>query len=103
MWVSARTARCVPRARTGHLMSRAGASGSSANCRALTVACLNTPVSNPFAGLITDPNSTIGSSFPQIQYYQLLRPFPQFTGLSTEPQLIANSFFFDVTATAEKK
>jgi len=72
-------------------------------CQALTVACLNTPVSNPFAGLITDPNSTIGSSFPQIQYYQLLRPFPQFTGLSTEPQMIANSIFHGLQLTAEKK
>jgi len=30
--------------------------------------------------LISDPNSTIGSSFPQIQYYQLLRPFPNSPG-----------------------
>src|SRR5579864_4047022 len=72
-------------------------------CQALTIACLNTPVTNPFAGLITDPNSTIGSSFPQIQYFQLLRPFPQFTGVSTEPQMIANSVYHGLQLTAEKK
>jgi hypothetical protein len=69
----------------------------------LTIACLNTPVPNPFATLITDPNSTIGSSSPDILYYQLLRPFPQFTGVSTEPQLIANSIYHALQLTAEKK
>jgi hypothetical protein len=52
---------------------------SAAPCQAgLSIACLSSAVTNPFAGLISDPNSTIGSSFPQIQYYQLLRPFPSF-------------------------
>ena len=69
----------------------------------LTIACLNTPVTNPFASLIPDPNSSIGSSFPQILYYQLLLPFPQFTGVSTEPQLIANSIYHGLQFTAEKK
>jgi TonB dependent receptor len=72
-------------------------------CQALTIACLNNPVTNPFAGLITDPNSTIGISFPQIPYYQLLRPYPQFTGVSTEPQLIANSIYHGLQLLAEKK
>ena len=73
-------------------------------CQAgLSIACLSSAVTNPFAGLISDPNSTIGSSFPQIQYYQLLRPFPQFTGVSTEPQLIANSIYHGLQLTAEKK
>jgi hypothetical protein len=72
-------------------------------CQALTIACLNNPVPNPFANLITDPNSTIGSSFPKIQYFQLLRPFPQFTGVSTEPQMIANSIYHGLQLTAEKK
>jgi len=73
-------------------------------CQAgLSIACLSSAVTNPFAGLISDPNSTIGSSFPQIQYYQLLRPFPQFTGVSTEPQMIANSIYHGLQLTAEKK
>src|SRR3989475_3591121 len=73
-------------------------------CQAgLSIACLSSAVTNPFAGLISDPNSTLGSSFPQIQYYQLLRPFPQFTGVSTEPQLIANSIYHGLQLTAEKK
>ena len=73
-------------------------------CQAgLSIACLSSAVTNPFAGLISDPNSTIGSSFPQIQYFQLLRPFPQFTGVSTEPQMIANSIYHGLQLTAEKK
>jgi outer membrane receptor protein involved in Fe transport len=69
----------------------------------LTIACLNTPVPNPFATLITDPNSTIGSGASNILYYQLLRPFPQFTSVSTEPQLIANSIYHGLQLTGEKK
>jgi len=72
-------------------------------CQTLTIACLNTPVPNPFVGLINDPNSTIGSSFPQIPYYQLLLPYPQFTHVSTEPQLIANSIYHGLQLLAEKK
>jgi outer membrane receptor protein involved in Fe transport len=73
-------------------------------CQAgLSIACLSSAVTNPFAGLISDPNSTIGSSFPQIQYFQLLRPFPQFTGVATEPQMIANSIYHGLQLTAEKK
>ncbi|MGH9515931.1 MAG: TonB-dependent receptor domain-containing protein [Terriglobales bacterium] len=72
-------------------------------CQALTVACLNNPVPNPFAGIINDPNSTIGSSFPKIPYYQLLLPYPQFTSVLTEPQLIANSIYHGLQLSAEKK
>ncbi len=65
------------------------------------VSCLNTLVPNPFAGIITDPNSSL--SGPQIPYYQLLLPFPEFTGVSTEPQLIANSIYHALQLTGEKK
>jgi Carboxypeptidase regulatory-like domain len=65
--------------------------------------CLNTLVANPFQTLITDPNSTIGSSFAKIPYYQLLLPYPQFTNVSTEPQLIANSIYHGLQLLAEKK
>jgi hypothetical protein len=69
----------------------------------LTIACLNTPIPNPFASLITDPNSSIGSNAPSILYYQLLLPYPQFTSVSTEPQLIANSIYHSLQLSAEKK
>ncbi len=39
---------------------------------------LTKTVENPFYGYITDPTSTL--SRPTVQYAQLLRPYPQFTG-----------------------
>jgi outer membrane receptor protein involved in Fe transport len=72
-------------------------------CQALTIACLNNLVTNPFAGLITSPNSTIGSSFSQIGYSQLLLPYPQFTSVSTEPRMMANSVYHGLQLLAEKK
>jgi outer membrane receptor protein involved in Fe transport len=80
------------------------------DCSTLTITCLNTsldnpptctpPFCNPFSGLITDPNSPLSGSIP---YYQLLLPYPQFTSVSTEPQLIANSVYHGLQLTAEKK
>jgi carboxypeptidase family protein/TonB-dependent receptor-like protein len=70
-------------------------------CDTLTVPCLNSLVDNPFAGIITDPNSSL--SGPQVQYWQLLLPYPQFTGVSTEPQLIANSIYHGLQLVAEKR
>jgi TonB dependent receptor len=70
-------------------------------CQGLTIACLNSYVNNPFAGVITDPNSGLASS--EVQYYQLLLPYPQFTSLSTEPQLIANSTYHALQLIAEKR
>ena len=76
----------------------------------LTIACLNTsldnppacaaPLCNPFFGVVTDPNSTLSGSIP---FYQLLLPYPQFTSVSTEPQLIANSIYHGLQLTGEKK
>ena len=70
-------------------------------CLTLTITCLNTFVDNPFAGIITDPNSTLSS--PQVQYSQLLLPHPQFTGISTEPFLVANSIYHGLQLLAEKR
>jgi hypothetical protein len=70
-------------------------------CQTLTVPCLNNYLNNPFAGVITDPNSTLSS--PQVQYYQLLLPYPQFTGVATEPLLIANSTYQALQLLAEKR
>jgi hypothetical protein len=72
-------------------------------CTVMSINCLNSLVTNPFAGSITDPNSSIGSSSPQIQYYQLLLPYPQFTSVATEPLLIANSIYHSLQLSAEKK
>ncbi len=70
-------------------------------CQTLTVPCLNSFVDNPFAGIITDPNSSLSS--PTIRYSRLLRPYPQFTGVSTEPLLIANSTYHTLQLLAEKR
>ena len=70
-------------------------------CLTLTVSCLNSFVNNPFAGIITDPNSTLSS--PTVQYSQLRVPFPQFTGVSTEPRLVANSTYHALQLLAEKR
>src|SRR5262249_4545879 len=70
----------------------------------LTVACLTSQVTNPFQGIVTDPNSTL--SGPTVPYWQLLRPFPQFTGHSgvvTEPQLSASSIYHALQLVAEKR
>lgn len=72
-------------------------------CATLTIPCLNSFVDNPFANLISDPNSNIGANSQQIQYLQLLLPYPQFTGLSTEPLLIANSSYHALQLLLEKK
>jgi outer membrane receptor protein involved in Fe transport len=70
-------------------------------CLTLTITCLNTFVDNPFAGIITDPNSTLSS--PQVHYWQLLLPHPQFTSISTEPFLVANSIYHGLQLLAEKR
>ncbi len=44
---------------------------------------LNEQVANPFFGIITDPQATL--SQPRILRSQLLRPYPQFTGISALP------------------
>jgi hypothetical protein len=58
------------------------------------------PTCNPFAGIITDPNSSMTSS---VQGFQMLLPHPQFTGVSTEPQLISNSVYHGLQLLAEKR
>lgn len=40
---------------------------------------LNNTVANPFYGIITNPNSSLNG--PTVSYYQLLRPFPEYTQL----------------------
>jgi Carboxypeptidase regulatory-like domain/TonB dependent receptor len=65
------------------------------------IAALNTLVPNPFAGIITDPNSVLSS--PQVSNSQLQVPFPQFTGVTTDVQPIANSTYHALQINVEKR
>jgi outer membrane receptor protein involved in Fe transport len=58
-------------------------------------------VDNPFAGIITDPNSTLSSD--QVQAFQLQVPFPQFDGVATDVQPIANSTYHALQLIIEKR
>jgi hypothetical protein len=78
-----------------------GDPAASDPCQALSIACLNSLQPNPFAGVITDPNS--GLSSDQVTYFQLLLPYPQFTSVATEPLLIANSTYHALQLLAEKR
>jgi len=74
-------------------------------CQSLTVECLNTSVTNPFSsqngGPISDPNSTLAA--PTVQEYQLLVPFPQFTGVATDVEMIGSSTYHGLQLVAEKR
>jgi len=66
---------------------------------------LLTYVDNPFSsqlgGPISDPNSVL--SLPTVQEFQLQLPHPQFTGVATDVQLIANSVYHGMQLSAEKR
>jgi hypothetical protein len=66
---------------------------------------LNTYVTNPFSSLnggpINDPNSTMSSA--QVQAVQLELPYPQFTGVTTDVQMIANSSYNGLQISANKR
>jgi hypothetical protein len=66
---------------------------------------LLTYVANPFAsvngGPISDPNSTLSS--PYTQEFNLLLPWTQYTGVTIEPQMIANSVYHGLQLSAEKR
>ncbi|MGA2646729.1 MAG: carboxypeptidase regulatory-like domain-containing protein [Candidatus Sulfotelmatobacter sp.] len=65
------------------------------------IAALETYVNNPFAAVITDPNSVLSSS--QIQQFQLNTPYPQFPGgVATDVPPIANSTYHALQLTADK-
>ena len=61
---------------------------------------LLTYVDNPFAGYITDPNSSL--YYDQVQKYQLQLPYPQYTGVSTEVPPIGSSIYHGLQLKAEK-
>jgi hypothetical protein len=62
---------------------------------------LNSYVNNPFAGVITDPNSALSSD--QVQEWQLELPFPQFTSVTTDVPPIGTSIYHGLQLTAEKR
>ncbi|MGA2391285.1 MAG: TonB-dependent receptor [Candidatus Sulfotelmatobacter sp.] len=65
---------------------------------------LNSYVTNPFSSLnggpISDPNSTLSSA--QVQAVQLELPYPQFTSVSTDVQMIGNSIYHGLQLRAAK-
>jgi Carboxypeptidase regulatory-like domain/TonB dependent receptor len=62
---------------------------------------LNTQVANPFHGIITDPTSSL--SGPTVAANQLMRPFPQFTGVSGNDPPWANSIYNALQVRVEKR
>lgn len=58
-------------------------------------------VSNPFFGIITDPNSALSS--PTIQQYQLQLPFPQFTSFGGDSPPVSNSIYNALQMRVEKR
>jgi hypothetical protein len=79
----------------------AGPDPTQPACQVLSIACLNTYINNPLSTVISDPNSSLSS--PQVQYTQLLIPYPQFTGVSIEPRLIGASIYHGLQLSAEKR
>ncbi len=60
-------------------------------------------VPNPFASILTGPyyaNSSLTS--PTVQAYQLLLPYPQFTGVTTDEPPVAYSIYHALQITLEK-
>src|SRR5581483_5884005 len=58
-------------------------------------------VPNPFYGIITNPASTLSAA--TVQQYQLLRPYPQFTGFSGNDPPWANSIYNALQVRVEKQ
>ena len=62
---------------------------------------LNGLVANPFYGIITDPKSRL--SAPTVTENTLLRPYPQYTGVSGSTPNIGNSIYHAVQFQFEKR
>lgn len=62
-------------------------------------------VPNPFASILTGPyyaNSPLNSNNPEVQAYQLLLPYPQFTGVTSDEPPVADSIYEALQLTLEK-
>jgi len=66
-----------------------------------TITQLNTKVTNPFYGIITNPASSLSS--PTVSYNQLLKPYPQFSGFSGPDPPTANSTYNSLQVRVEKR
>src|SRR5262245_49198848 len=64
-------------------------------------ASLQALVANPFVGLIPYPTSTLAAA--QVQRGQLLRPYPQYTGLGSFRKPQGNSIYHALTLRADKR
>ncbi len=58
-------------------------------------------VPNPFYGYITDPTSIL--SLPTVQYAQLLRPYPQFTGVNASQAPFGHATYNALEVKAERR
>ncbi len=65
------------------------------------IAALTANVANPFFGIITDPTSSLSGK--TVSASQLLRPYPQFTGLGGNDPPWANSIYHAFQLRAEKR
>ena len=65
------------------------------------ITALNNFVPNPFYGFITDPASTIRNA--TVQQSQLLKPYPEFTGLSGNDPPEADSIYHALQLRVEKR
>lgn len=62
---------------------------------------LRQQVPNPFYGVITDPRSALSSQ--TVEYGQLLRPYPQLTGLNLNWRPNGNSIYHAATVRVERR
>lgn len=62
---------------------------------------LNTRVANPFFGVITDPTSALSQSTITVQ--QLLRPFPQYTGVTQSSLPLGRSWYHSLQMEISKR
>ena len=62
---------------------------------------LNRTVPNPFHGVITDPTTVLSAA--TVVYRQLLRPYPQYTGLTLNTPNISNSIYHAMQVKFEKR
>jgi hypothetical protein len=58
-------------------------------------------VPNPFYGIITNPTSAL--SKPTVEYRQLLRPYPQYTGVGSFRKPKADSIYHGMTLRVDKR
>ena len=62
---------------------------------------LNTRVANPFQGVVTDPTSALSQSTVTVQ--QLLRPFPQYTGITQSSLPYGRSWYHSMQLEVSKR